>query len=160
MKTQHKKIIRKTTWVLLIIYLICMTYFLFFSEWLNRTSFGPEYRYNLTLFREVKRSFWCLRAGDTSYFILNFILNIVAFVPFGFFLPILSKKRYGKKFLYTFFSTLQFTLIIELCQLFMKVGTFDVDDIFLNTIGGVIGYLCYIIVYGVFLLMRKVKKHG
>lgn len=91
---------------------------------------------------------------------LNFIMNIVAFIPFGIFLPIISKNKHAKNFFYTLLSTLQFTLLIELCQLMMKVGTFDVDDILLNTIGGIIGYLVFGIAYLLFKLMRKVYSHG
>ena len=32
---------------------------------------------------------------------------------------------------------------MELLQLVFKVGSFDVDDLFLNTIGGLLGYLVY-----------------
>ena len=31
---------------------------------------------------------------------------------------------------------------IETIQLVFKVGSFDVDDMFLNTLGGIAGYLC------------------
>ena len=36
-----------------------------------------------------------------------------------------------------------FSLIIESCQYIFKVGVFDVDDLLLNTIGGLIGYIIY-----------------
>lgn len=34
-----------------------------------------------------------------------------------------------------------FSLCIELTQLICKVGSFDVDDLFLNTVGGALGFL-------------------
>ncbi|MBP3351958.1 MAG: VanZ family protein, partial [Lachnospiraceae bacterium] len=34
---------------------------------------------------------------------------------------------------------------IELSQLFMKVGCFDVDDLLLNTIGGILGFITFLI---------------
>jgi len=155
LKTQHIKQIKKLSWVLFTVYLILMAYFLFFSEYLNRSTLGTEYRYNLTLFREVKRSFWCLHAGNQDYFILNFVFNIVAFIPFGFFLPFLSRERKGRKFLYVMFSAFLFTLSIEVLQLVLKVGTFDVDDIFLNTVGGFIGFILFKTTKGVHTLIRK-----
>ena len=36
-----------------------------------------------------------------------------------------------------------FSLIIESCQYIFKVGVFDVDDLLLNTIGRLIGYIIY-----------------
>ena len=35
------------------------------------------------------------------------------------------------------------SLLAEILQLLLKVGSFDVDDLFLNTIGGLTGYLVY-----------------
>ena len=44
-----------------------------------------------------------------------------------------------------------FSLGIETAQLLMKVGAFDVDDIFLNTVGGLAGYI--------FMKLTRVRKH-
>lgn len=157
MKPHHIKKIKNLSWVLFCGYLAVMSYFLFFSEYLNRNG-AREYRYNLVLFQEVKRSFWCLRHGQPSYYLLNFVMNIVAFVPFGFFLPLLSRNKHGKNIFYVMFSALEFTLVIEIVQLVLKVGTFDVDDIMLNSIGGFLGYLLFIIMYLFYNLLRKVMK--
>ena len=35
------------------------------------------------------------------------------------------------------------SLGVEVMQLLTKVGSFDVDDILLNTVGGVLGFLIY-----------------
>lgn len=37
----------------------------------------------------------------------------------------------------------ELSLLVETIQLVTKVGSFDVDDLLLNTIGGVCGYLVY-----------------
>jgi len=39
------------------------------------------------------------------------------------------------------FFSFEFSLLVETIQLVSKVGSFDVDDLLLNTIGGAIGYL-------------------
>ena len=36
-----------------------------------------------------------------------------------------------------------FTLTIEVIQYITKLGVFDVDDIIMNTLGGIIGYCIY-----------------
>ena len=38
------------------------------------------------------------------------------------------------------------SLCIETVQLVCKVGSFDVDDLLLNTIGGIVGYIFYRVV--------------
>lgn len=53
------------------------------------------------------------------------------------------------------FSALLFTLSIEVLQLLLKVGTFDIDDIFLNTVGGFIGFILFKIAKGIHTLIRK-----
>lgn len=132
--------IRRLSWLVFIIYLAGMAYFLFFSEGLHRGGSG-EYRYNLVLFQEIKRALYCLENGNRSYFFLNVVMNIAAFAPFGFFLPIISGKN--KKFLNVFLLSLELTLTIEMLQLLFRVGIFDVDDIVMNTLGGILGYVIY-----------------
>jgi glycopeptide antibiotics resistance protein len=78
-------------------------------------------------------------------FVVNILGNIFAFAPFGFLLPLLN-RRYRKLYITAFFSLL-FSLTVETIQLWFRVGIFDVDDIFLNTIGGVSGYLFYKFVF-------------
>lgn len=156
MKNSRKKKrvwLRRLSWVAFIIYLAGMAYFLFFSEGLHRSGTGG-YRYNLVLFQEIKRALYCLRNGNIRYFLLNVVMNVAAFAPFGFFLPIISPKN--KKFLNVFLLSLELTLTIELLQLLFRVGIFDVDDIVMNTLGGAAGY-------GIYYLGKKIERmreHG
>lgn len=128
------------TAVLFIIYLLVLCYLLFFSETYGRTT-DSGYRYNLKFFKEIRR-FWDNRETLGMYIVLvNLLGNIVAFVPFGFFLPMLC--RVGKNMVVCVLGSALFSLAVESIQLFTKVGAFDVDDIFLNTIGGLAGFLVY-----------------
>lgn len=142
----RRELIRKISWLCFILYLAGMAYFLFFSEGLHRSG-SSDYRYNLVAFQEIKRALYCLRIGDVKYFLLNVVMNVAAFTPFGFFLPIISPKN--KKFLNIFLLSLELTLAIEALQLLFKVGIFDIDDIIMNTLGGVLGYGIYYIVRAV-----------
>lgn len=143
--------IHRFAWVLFIIYTAVMAYFLFFSEEFNRT--GGSYEYNLVLLKEIKRGFWCLNNGRESYFLINVVMNVAAFMPFGFILPIISSKN--RKFLNILILGFELTLMIELLQLFLKVGCFDVDDLLLNTIGAVLGYAMFKICQ----LIGKDRRH-
>ena len=144
--------IHRLMWILFLIYIAAMVYFLFFSEELNRNS-GP-YEYNLVLLKEIKRGFWCYQNGMKKYFFLNVVMNVVAFMPLGFILPIISPKN--RKFLNILALGFELTLLIELLQLFLRVGCFDVDDLLLNTIGAVLGYLLFKICYK----LGEGMKHG
>ena len=151
---QQKDFIRKGSWVLFLIYMAIMVYFLFFSEEFHRTD-GTLYQYNLNLFQEIERGFWCLEHGNFQYFFINVVMNVAAFMPFGFILPIISPKN--KKLISIFLLSLETTLVIEILQMVFQVGIFDVDDIFMNTLGGTLGYLLYAMCYQLF---RKQGKRG
>ncbi|NKW84131.1 VanZ family protein [Bacillus cereus] len=70
------------------------------------------------------------------------IFNILMFVPLGFLLPLYNDKF--KKFIPTFLVSLGTTLGIECIQLITAMGIFELDDIFHNTLGAIIGFFLII----------------
>lgn len=66
------------------------------------------------------------------------VFNIALFIPLGALLPLL-KKRFRKP-LWTIGAGLLFSLSIEFFQLLSGRGSFDLDDLFNNSMGTVIGY--------------------
>lgn len=137
-----REIIRVLLWIFFIIYMVALTYFLFFSERFGRVM-GGEYRYNLQLFREIRRFIVYRKEVGFTSFMINIVGNVVAFVPFGFILPAISPRN--RKFLNIALLSFELTLSIEIMQLILQVGTFDVDDIFMNLMGGMIGYILFAI---------------
>ena len=142
MNNKKKKRLRILGKILFSLYIVFIIYFLIFSEWYGRTGTSSEYRYNLVLFKEIKR-FW-LYKEQLGYqaMITNIFGNVLIFVPFGFF-GSMARRRRG-----LFRVTIQSFLLslgVEIFQLFTRVGSFDVDDLFLNTLGGMLGCLMFII---------------
>ena len=124
------------------IYLVGLCYFLFFAENYGR-EFGQEnYRYNLIPFKEIER-FWKHRDLLGVHSLYNLAGNVLGFMPAGFFIPTLWEKRKG--FFFTVLLTFEMSLLVEILQLVFRVGSFDVDDLILNTLGGVLGYLLYLV---------------
>jgi len=74
----------------------------------------------------------------------NVVGNIVIFVPFGFFIrmKVTRVNSLGAAALYGLLVSLTIELI-QLLQIYLglSIRTFDIDDIILNTIGVVLGYL-------------------
>ncbi len=68
---------------------------------------------------------------------MDTLLNIILFIPFGFFVPLLYKKYYNpiKVVLLGFI----FSLSIEMIQMF-GMGTTDINDLVTNVIGTFLGY--------------------
>ena len=76
--------------------------------------------------------------GFTTQLWLNVILNVAMFVPLGILLPLLTKNyRRWYLILAEGFGT---SLVIEVVQYITARGLFDVDDLFNNTLGAMIGY--------------------
>ena len=124
--------------VLFLIYLAGLCYFLFFAENYGRVTGLEKYRYNLVPFREIER-FWKYRRELGIHSFHNLAGNILGFMPAGFFIPIMWKDKRG--FFFTVCMTFQLSLQAEILQLIFRVGSFDVDDLLLNTFGGMLGYL-------------------
>lgn len=71
-------------------------------------------------------------------------LNVMMTIPFGFLLPLINDKN-AKLFKVTFYTFL-LSLSIELLQpLINGFRSSDVTDLITNTLGGIIGYIIYLI---------------
>lgn len=68
----------------------------------------------------------------------SILLNIILFVPLGYLLDGVSKKKW-----YAVLICFSVSLFIEVLQLITLRGICDVDDLIFNTFGGVIGVLLY-----------------
>lgn len=136
----HKAVMK----FLFIIYMCVLVYVVFFAEAMGRTP-QDGYVYNLTPLKEIKRFMKYIWDNDAlgRAARLNIFGNIIAFIPFGIYLPYTSESKLG--FISTFLYTFSLSLTIELVQLITKVGSCDVDDIILNALGGVIGYILWYI---------------
>ncbi|WP_142950798.1 VanZ family protein [Bacillus toyonensis] len=95
---------------------------------------------NLTLFDT---------AGSTTY-----LLNIVLFMPLGFLLPTIWPQF--RKMKNTVCAGFFFSLAIELNQLLNNRIT-DIDDVFTNTLGAIIGYVLYRVLFKM-IFTREEKK--
>lgn len=129
--------------VLFAAYIISVIYFMFFAEGFGRNNTAAGYRYNIEPFNEIKRFYRMLSNGYSYKAVLNLGGNIAAFIPFGLFLPMMRRKKTG--LINTVLLSFMFSACIETIQLYFKLGVFDVDDLILNTLGGFIGYIIYLI---------------
>ena len=114
---------------LFIIYMIMVFGVTFLSR-------GPNFRGSISIhFLSSYREAWNSFSLRSWQFI---ILNIFMFVPFGFLLPLLNKRFH--KYYNTLIAATLLTMFIELFQLVTGIGIFEVDDIFNNVLGALIGY--------------------
>ena len=81
--------------------------------------------------------------------------NILIFVPAGIYAMILRKKSSIFKAFLTLFLM---SLSVEVIQYTFRIGAGDIDDVILNSLGGIIGILIYCLLKRVFKTKEKVKK--
>lgn len=154
MKTHYNtRTVRVIGWILFIFYLMGLIYFTFFSESLGRTDLSVGYRYNLEPFREIRR---CIQHWDVLGPVnagMNLVGNVLAFIPFGFILPMLCQSN--RKWYLVLLLSLLCSFCIESLQLCTRRGSFDVDDLMLNTLGGLAGYWCFLAAAGIRKLFHR-----
>ncbi len=110
-----------------IIYILLLYYIVTFQD----NNYGMN---NFIPFREI------FRYDITSkLFFRNVIGNVMLFVPFGMFVTHYVKNS---KVYITIIISFLVSCAIEFAQ--MQIGrTADIDDVILNTLGGLLGYLLY-----------------
>jgi len=137
---------KKIRWagkICFLLYMLLLVYLMFFFEAYGRTIADRKYLYNFIPFKEIRRFIVYRETLGISVMITNIIGNVAGFVPFGFILPLIYKNK--RKWWLITFLTMEFSMVIELLQLLLKVGSCDVDDVILNTLGGFLGYVLFYI---------------
>ena len=112
-----------------------MVYLILLFQLVTSQDITAVHTTNFIPFKEILR----YDLGSAAFF-KQVIGNIIMFLPFGYFATSYCNiKNLGTITLVSFLSS----LVIEGVQYFIG-RSFDVDDIILNVVGGVIGFLLYI----------------
>jgi len=128
MNHEHTVFYKEFYNIVFLFYLLSLYYLLLGTE--NGASTGL----NLIPFREITRFDF-----GSKMFIYNTVGNIILFMPFGYFA---SSFTHNKKILPISIITILISLTAELIQ--YKIGrAFDIDDILLNYVGSILGFLVY-----------------
>ena len=126
-----------------IIYILCLFQVVTFQDNNNISS------NNLIPFREMFRYDF-----GSRLFLKNVLGNIIMFLPYGFFTSYFLKE---KRLIPILALTVITSLTIESTQL-MIGRVFDIDDILLNVVGGVLGHYLYILTLKIGDMCPKVLK--
>lgn len=127
--------------MLFVIYIIFMCYGLFFAEGFGRSIERDSY--NLVPFTEIRRYISAVDQIGAGRVFVNLIGNLVLFLPFGYLLPLLWPKGDRHHPFIMIATIVIFSVFVEAMQFVTKSGVCDIDDVILNTIGGMLGYLLY-----------------
>ena len=114
--------------LIFIVYMLCLYHVVTFQD----VNYGIS---NFVPFKEIFR----YSIGSEKFF-RNILGNIMLFIPFGFFSSYYLKN---KKMATPVILTLITSLTIEGVQYYIG-RVFDIDDIILNVLGGLFGFLLYV----------------
>ncbi|OAS16492.1 VanZ family protein [Paenibacillus oryzisoli] len=115
---------------------------LFLWHQLQRNMKNPEHIHNRLEFANFK-PFVSISGNIQSlsqHDLVNLFGNIVVFMPYGLFLVLLARRK-KMSLLGVLLRSVGLSLCFEGLQLVLSMGSFDVDDLILNGIGGVLGYI-------------------
>ena len=149
----YKKIIKgtkkiKVTQVLLYEVTICYIVIVFGATFLSRPveSTGTDAGITVHFFSSYREAYHNINVMlEKNVLFRNIILNIMLFIPLGFLLPFYTDKL--KKAYKVVIIGFLATLMIEVTQYLAKYGIFEADDILNNTLGTIIGYCVFMILY-------------
>ena len=134
-------------WIFFILYVMLFVNLTLFSGFYGRNGFTivkwnkeilDNYLHNslnVIPFKTILGNIFPLSNILSRVVIVNILGNLIACMPFGFFLPLLFKRQNNLR---TFIITMVIiVLIIELLQFITLSGSCDIDDLILNVLGAV-----------------------
>lgn len=142
MDSQQNKITKKLTGILLVLYLIVLSWIILFKM---QFDISLLMRMNLKSINLIPFAGSLIVNGKAD--ISEIILNIVAFIPLGVYIAMLFPKW---SFLSKIAPAFAVSLLYEVSQYIFAIGGSDITDLIGNTLGGVIGVLLYCVLEKVF----------
>jgi glycopeptide antibiotics resistance protein len=135
---QNRKGILRALKVLFFLYLGLMIWEIFIGPY---RSYSSLRRFNLYPFKTISN--FLANSSRYSFHVLfiNLAANIITFIPLGFSAPIFLKKIRSSAAMFAFSIIAIFA--VEWLQFVLNVGVFDIDDIILNTLGCMLGFMFY-----------------
>lgn len=141
---RHRRTIRSEAgvwiWAFYLILLFMFTTFRksYFPWQISLDLNRPLNQINLVFMKET----WKLIYGQSRIdFLYNSFGNVLCLVPIGILTPIVFSKKMN--FIRTLVFGIGLSLIIESLQFVLDTGVTDIDDVFFNTCGLILGYVIY-----------------
>ena len=145
------KSLRVFLWLVLILYMIVLVKFVLFkkSPGFIKDHFLHHYSFNMARGNFHPRNFhpfhtikmYTAANMPVKYAFLNLGGNFAGFIPLAILIPLLSRRFRSA------IATILFVFLLSFCfeifQLISLLGVCDIDDLMLNTLGGVAGYFIF-----------------
>lgn len=146
---------RKIVEFLFLSYFVAVIYF----------TFGNAYHFSIIASIDSETTFYMnlipikrtisMFQYDLGTALYNVLGNLIMFIPLGIFIPTLYKKKLN--IFHLGFAGPLCSLLIEISQNFIPLRYFDIDDIIINSIGAMVGFIIYRTIT-LFIKIPKLKK--
>ena len=133
---------KKVNIVLFIVYIIIVLYLTI----INRNTYSSS-MINFKLFANLE----FVASHSFRKFLYYFLGNIAVFIPLGYFI----KELLNINFIKAIILIIIISFFIESYQYIFKVGIFELDDLILNTFGGILGFLGNLLFFKVKSIIKK-----
>ena len=133
-------------WQLLFAAYSLMMLWLLFDRagYIEGIPYEEQLKMNLVPFHTIRLFLNALRQHHyRTTAVINLVGNVVMFIPLGFLLP-RAFPGLGKLWK-TLLTAAGIVILVEVLQMVTLLGTCDIDDLILNTIGALIGYTIHFI---------------
>ena len=134
----YEKILRGCIGILFIIYILFLFRITFFKQAALNNLLSAVGTSGRTISIIPFKSIYDMVISNTSIerMIENVLGNVILFIPFGILFPIIFEKK-QKEVLCT---AIVFSLLIEIIQFILALGSTDIDDLIFNAAGAYIGH--------------------
>lgn len=146
-KETRKKILKLNLIIWFLLYIVFLLSITLFDTYFNRNGISifkidkeiiDDYvntSFNIEPFKTIKLYFNSYSKGylDKSIFMYNIVGNLLALMPFAFFLPLLFKHQ--NNYLIYLTTIILIVIAIEGLQFLTLSGSCDIDDLILNVLG-------------------------
>ncbi len=149
-KKTKKKNMKRAQIFLFVLYVLNLIYVLFLDPDFGRKSLSYlttleeylKYNVNIEPFASIRLFMNGYQNGYVTIETLlrNILGNFVVFMPMAYFLPLLFKRQ--RKWIIFFITLLLMITGVEICQVFLRIGSGDIDDLILNLTGVMFMYTC------------------
>ncbi|WP_052088459.1 VanZ family protein [Paenibacillus wynnii] len=147
-----KFVIKMCCWILLILYLLVLYKYLV----LDRAYYPAHRSFNLIPFDSIKQYINNKDDYNFNTWFMNLMGNFMMLMPLGVLLPVLHKRF--RKFKNFIVFLIGINLTIETFQYYSGYGSLDIDDVIMNSSGGIVVYMIIKAILNIQLLNRILIK--
>ena len=143
-----------TTVILLILFVVYLL--VLFRITLFRDTYFRFQIVNLIPFMTIAEDLQFMLYRKSIMAAAHLLGNLIMFFPLGYLASVLFPKV--RKLTNVMLLSFALSLFIETCQYVFACGVADIDDVILNTLGGIAGYWIYILTQNYFSLVNFPTK--